>query len=109
MNQQLQDVVDGIIIPDGFGARGVEGKIPAAHYARKKKIPFWGICYGMHLASISLARSLLKIENANSTEVTEDCTNLIGLFTEWQKDTIIERRSGKIEYRGTMRLGDYTC
>jgi CTP synthase len=101
--------INGILIPGGFGVRGTEGMILAIGYARRKKIPYLGICLGMQLAMIEFARSVLKIDDANSTEFTSDCTNVIGLMKEWEKDGNIEKRSSKQNLGGTMRLGAYKC
>ncbi|MBA8667213.1 CTP synthase [Holosporaceae bacterium 'Namur'] len=107
-DEKLKDV-HGIMVPGGFGSRGVEGKIAAIKYARINKIPFFGICLGMQLASIEAARNLLNIENASSTEFTEHCTNIIGLLTEWEKSGVTEKREINEDLGGTMRLGAYDC
>lgn len=100
---------DGILIPGGFGSRGVEGKILAIKYAREKNIPFFGICLGMQLAIIEFARNALKISNANSSEFDKKCTNVIGLMTEWEKGNKLIKRSQESDMGGTMRLGAYGC
>ena len=74
---ELLDGADGILVPGGFGPRGVEGKILAIQYARCNKVPFFGICLGMQLAAIEFAQDVLKLENANSTELCEDTANPI--------------------------------
>ncbi|AIF81230.1 CTP synthetase [endosymbiont of Acanthamoeba sp. UWC8] len=107
-DEKLKDV-HGIMVPGGFGSRGIEGKIAAIKYARINKIPFFGICLGMQLASIEAARNLLNIENASSTEFTEHCTNIIGLLTEWEKSGATEKREVNEDLGGTMRLGAYDC
>ncbi len=102
----------GVLVPGGFGYRGVEGKIEAIKYARENKIPFFGICLGMQCAVIEYARNMAQIENANSEEFAPDNTdNVIYLMKEW-----FDFRSNKIEIRddksgkgGTMRLGSYPC
>ena len=99
----------GILVPGGFGVRDTEGKIQAINYARENKIPFLGICLGMQLAMIEFARNVLKIDNAGSTEFSEDCTNIIGLMTEWEKEGQVEKRTSKYKLGGTMRLGAYEC
>ena len=91
---------DGIIVPIGWGERGAEGMIKAAGYARDKKIPYLGLCYGMQLAVISYARDVLGIKDANTEENKEDGNNLVIHLMPKQKE-IMERRS----YGGTMRLG----
>ncbi len=100
--------VNGIIVPGGFGHRGVEGKIKAAEYARTHNVPYLGICLGMQVAVIEMARHLLGIENANSTEFTKDCTPIISLITEWVKDGKKEIRDENTGKGGTLRLGAYT-
>lgn len=103
MKKQL-DALDGILIPGGFGSRGVEGKIKAIKYAREKKIPFLGICYGMQLAVIEMSRDLLGWKDAASTEFAPKTTHpVIHLMNEQ------EERMKKKDYGGTMRLGDYPC
>ena len=99
--------VDGILVPGGFGERGIEGKIRAIQYARERKIPFLGICLGMQLAVIEYARDVLGLETATSTEFDAKTeTPIIGLITEWltQKGEK-EARSKASELGGTMRLG----
>jgi CTP synthase len=108
VHDKLKDL-DGILVPGGFGSRGTEGKILAIKYARENKKPFFGICLGMQLAVIEFARSILKITNANSSEFGEDCTNVIGLLTEWSKDQTIHTRTKETNLGGSMRLGSYTC
>ena len=98
--------VSGILIPGGFGKRGTEGKIEAIKYARKNKIPFLGICYGMQMAIIEFARNVLKINNASSTELNPKCVPVIGLIHEWKKDGKTIKGTNK-DLGGTMRLGLY--
>ncbi len=100
---------DGILVPGGFGNRGVEGKMIAERYAREKKIPFFGICLGMQTAVIEAARHLLGVENANSTEFTKDCTPVVALMTEWEQDGKKQIRDENTDVGGTMRLGAYPC
>ena len=98
--------VQGILIPGGFGRRGTEGKIQCINYARKNNIPFLGICFGMQLALIEFARNVLKIKNANSTEIKKKCISIVGLIEEWEKDGVIHKGTLK-KLGGTMRLGSY--
>lgn len=99
--------VNGIIVPGGFGHRGVEGKIKAAEYARTHNLPYLGICLGMQVAVIEMARHLLGIKDANSTEFTKKCTPIISLITEWEKDGKKEIRTETTGKGGTLRLGSY--
>ena len=99
---------NGILIPGGFGKRGTEGKIKAIEYARKNKIPFFGICFGMQLSLIEFARNVLKIYNAGSTEFDKKCTPIVGLIEEWDQQGIIKYGNLK-KLGGTMRLGSYDC
>ena len=96
----------GILIPGGFGKRGTEGKISAINYARKNKIPFLGICFGMQMSIIEFARNVLKIKNAGSSELTNNCYPVIGLIHEWNKDGKIIKGTNR-DLGGTMRLGLY--
>ena len=98
--------VSGILIPGGFGKRGTEGKIEAIKYARKNKIPFLGICFGMQMAIIEFARNVLKIKKASSSELNSKCVPVVGLIYEWKKDGKIIKGTNK-ELGGTMRLGSY--
>ena len=113
--ENLDDVLgdgDGILVPGGFGERGVEGKILAARYARENRVPFFGICLGMQVAVIEYARNMAGITDANSGEFDKKHPNpVIYLMTEWMNS-----RTGEMEYRdtssdkgGTMRLGAYKC
>ena len=104
--KELQKV-DGILVPGGFGYRGIEGKISAIKYARENNIPFFGICLGMQLAVIEIARNVLKLEKANSTEFVETDDPVIGLMTEWYSKDKLEKRSINSDKGGTMRLGAY--
>jgi CTP synthase len=95
---------DGVVVPGGFGKRGVEGIIKSIEYVRKNKIPYFGLCYGMQLACIEFARNVLKLKNANTTEIDKQTTDpIIDLMIE-QKQNIKDFR-----YGGSMRLGDYNC
>lgn len=90
--------VDGVLVPGGFGARGVDGKIAAAHYARTTGTPYMGICLGMQVAVIEFARNVLGIKNANSTEFDANCTPVINIMPDHMGDM-----------GGTLRLGAYPC
>jgi CTP synthase len=93
--------VDGILVPGGFGMRGVENKIKTVQFAREQKIPFLGICLGMQCAVIDFARNVLKLENANSTEFDEN--------TKYPVISLLEEQKGVENKGGTMRLGAYKC
>jgi len=99
--------VDGILVPGGFGDRGFEGKILTAQYARLRKIPYFGICYGMQAAVVEFARNTLGLEGANSTENDRQSPHpVIGLITEWRTSAgEVERRDETSDLGGTMRLG----
>ena len=99
--------VDGILVPHGFGSRGVEGKIVAVRYAREHRIPYFGICYGMQAAVVDVARNLAGLAGANSTENDRNTAHpVIGLITEWRTQAgDVERRSEDSDLGGTMRLG----
>ena len=98
--------ISGLLIPGGFGKRGTEGKISAIKYARERKIPFLGICFGMQMAIIEFARNKLKIKKAGSTELDKNCYPVVGLINEWNKDGKIIKGTDK-DLGGTMRLGLY--
>ena len=98
--------VNGILIPGGFGKRGTEGKIAAISYARKNKIPFLGICFGMQMAVIEFARNVLKIKKASSTEISKQCIPIVGLIDEWSKNGKVQKGTSQ-NLGGTMRLGLY--
>jgi len=99
--------VNGILVPGGFGERGTEGKIQAVRFAREKKVPFLGICFGMQMAVIEAARNLLGIKGASSTEFGPCAEPVVGLLTEWLRGNEIERREAHGNLGGTMRLGAY--
>ncbi len=103
--------LDAILVPGGFGLRGVEGKIRAVQYAREHKVPYLGICLGMQVAVIEFARHKAGLGDAHSTEFVATTKNpVIGLITEWQtEDGSIERRSADSDLGGTMRLGGQAC
>ncbi len=99
--------VDAILVPGGFGARGVEGKIKAIHFARENKVPYLGICLGMQLAVIEYARNKAGLTEANSTEFDPDTPHpVVALITEWlDREGRVERRDANSDLGGTMRLG----
>ncbi|QDZ02452.1 CTP synthase [Nitratireductor mangrovi] len=99
--------VHGILVPGGFGERGSEGKILAAKFARERKVPYFGICFGMQMACIEAARSLAGIEGASSTEFGPTGEPVVGLMTEWLKGNMLEKRQAAGDLGGTMRLGAY--
>ena len=99
--------VHGILVPGGFGERGSEGKILAAKFARERKVPYFGICFGMQMACIEAARSLAGLENASSTEFGATKEPVVGLMTEWLKGNMLEKRKSSGDLGGTMRLGAY--
>ena len=94
--------LDGVIVPGGFGSRGVEGKIKAIEYLRKNKIPFFGLCYGMHMACIEFARNVCGLKNANTYEVNKNTEHSIIDIMPEQKKNLKEKN-----YGATMRLGAY--
>lgn len=98
---------NGILVPGGFGARGTEGKIKAAQFAREHGVPYFGICFGMQMAVIEAARNLVGLDDANSTEFGECSEPVIGLMTEWMKGNELEARAANGDLGGTMRLGAY--
>jgi CTP synthase len=99
--------VNGILVPGGFGERGAEGKILAARYARERNFPYFGICFGMQMAVLEVARHIAGLESASSTEFGPTDEPLIGLMTEWMKGDELERREHNGNLGGTMRLGAY--
>jgi len=99
--------VHGILVPGGFGERGSEGKILAAKFARERKVPYFGICFGMQMACIEAARSLADVEKASSTEFGPTKEPVVGLMTEWLKGNMLEKRREVGDLGGTMRLGAY--
>jgi CTP synthase len=101
------DKVHGILVPGGFGERGSEGKILAAKFARERKVPYFGICFGMQMACIEAARSLASIGEASSTEFGPTKEPVVGLMTEWLKGNMLEKRRETGDLGGTMRLGAY--
>lgn len=107
----LLDGVDAVLVPGGFGSRGVEGKIAAVRYARENKIPYLGICLGMQVAVIEYARNVLSWSDANSTEFDKTSGHpVVGLITEWQDASgETELRTEASDLGGTMRLGAQEC
>lgn len=103
--------MDAILVPGGFGKRGVEGKIAAIRHAREQGIPYLGICLGMQLAVIEYARDLAGLKGAHSTEFDADTPHpVVALITEWQdRDGRVERRDASSDLGGTMRLGGQEC
>jgi len=99
--------VSGILVPGGFGERGTEGKIEAVRFAREREVPFFGICYGLHMAVIEAARDLAGLEGAGSTEISVPRHPVIGLMTEWTRGNEVETRAADGDLGGTMRLGAY--
>ena len=108
MLQHLNSV-NAILVPGGFGERGSEGKIQAAHFARVRKVPYFGICFGMQMAVIEAARNLAGLPSAGSTEFGPCQDPVVGLLTEWWHDDRVERRSAESALGGTMRVGAYDC
>ncbi|HMN86449.1 MAG TPA: CTP synthase [Bauldia sp.] len=100
-------LVDGILVPGGFGKRGSEGMIAAAGFAREHKVPFLGICFGMQLAMVEAARNVVGLAEASSTEFGPTPVPLVGLMTEWVKGNQLERRTEGGDLGGSMRLGAY--
>jgi CTP synthase len=98
---------DAILVPGGFGKRGVEGKIAAARFARENKVPYLGICLGMQVATIEYARNMAGLEGANSTEFDQQTPHpVIALIDEWQDaDGTVQKRDANSDLGGTMRLG----
>ncbi len=115
--EDIQDTlskVDAVLVPGGFGERGVRSKIAAVKYAREHHIPYFGICFGMQMAVIEYARNVAGIASASSTEFDawEDADHrgsLVGLMTEWTRAGVLETRSKEDDLGGTMRLGAYDC
>nr|WP_314263272.1 CTP synthase (glutamine hydrolyzing) [uncultured Moellerella sp.] len=103
--------LDAILVPGGFGQRGIEGKIMTAGYARENNIPYLGICLGMQVALIEYARNVAGMEGANSTEFDADCKYpVVALITEWRdEDGNVEIRSEESDLGGTMRVGSQPC
>jgi CTP synthase len=96
-----------ILVPGGFGERGSEGKIASVHFARERRVPFFGICLGMQMACIEAARNTAGIEGAGSSEFGEQAEPIVGLITEWMSEEGLQRRGADSDLGGTMRLGAY--
>ena len=107
----ILEELDAILVPGGFGERGVEGKIEAARYARENKVPYLGICLGMQVALIEFARNAANMPNANSTEFDPETPfPVVGLINEWlDSDGSVEQRDESSDLGGTMRLGSQLC
>lgn len=99
----------GILIPGGFGVRGIDGKIKAIRYAREHQVPFFGICLGMQMAVVEACRNLLHIDNAGSAEFGGNCTPVISKMKVWEQDGQKQIRPDNGDLGGTMRLGAYPC
>ncbi|WP_435235127.1 CTP synthase [Psychromonas sp. PT13] len=108
---EVLGTVDAILVPGGFGERGIEGKILAAQYARENKIPYLGICLGMQVALIEFARHVAGLKDAHSTEFKPECEQpVVGLITEWiDKSGEVEQRTENSDLGGTMRVGAQLC
>lgn len=103
-NLKILDKFDGIVVPGGFGSRGVEGKLNVIEYCRKKNIPFFGLCFGMQLAVVEFARNVCGLKDAHSTEIQKNTKHPVIDIMEEQKENIKKK-----EYGATMRLGAYLC
>ena len=99
--------VNGILVPGGFGERGSEGKIAAANFARTRKVPYFGICFGMQMAVLEAARNMAGIRDATSSEFGLSGTPVVGLMTEWVDGEMLEKRGVSSDLGGTMRLGAF--
>ena len=108
---EILEGLDAILVPGGFGDRGIEGKILAAQYARENEVPYLGICLGMQVALIEYARNVANMEGAHSSEFSKDTKfPVVGLITEWiDGDGKVEERTEKSDLGGTMRLGSQLC
>ena len=106
--QDLEDV-HAILVPGGFGERGASGKIAAVKFARERKVPYFGICFGMQMAVIEAARNLAGLNKANSTEFGPCDEPVVGLMTEWLRGNMRVQRNAGGDLGGTMRLGAYDC
>ena len=109
MPMHILENVHGILVPGGFGERGAEGKIKAVKFARERKIPYFGICFGMQMAVIEAARDLAGIADANTTEFGATSEPVVGMMKEWMRGNELEKRRQDGDLGGTMRLGAYAC
>ena len=107
----ILEELDAILVPGGFGDRGIEGKIAAARYARETNVPYLGICLGMQVAVIDFARNVASLDDAHSTEFYQKTNNpVIALITEWlDREGRVEKRSKVSDLGGSMRLGEQQC
>jgi CTP synthase len=108
-NNKIFENINGILVPGGFGERGIEGKINSINFARKNNVPFFGICLGMQLAIIEISKNVLGLKNSNSTEFAKTSNPVICLMTEWKKKNEKIKRDLSSDKGGTMRLGSYPC
>ena len=108
-SKSLLKNANGILIPGGFGNRGILGKIEAIKFARENNIPFLGICLGMQLAIIEYCRNVLKMKNVGSSEFGKFKNNVVSLMKEWTNKKLIVKRNEKADLGGSMRLGAYPC
>jgi CTP synthase len=106
---QYLEPCHGILVPGGFGERGASGKIEAVKFARERKVPYFGICFGMQMAVIETARNLAGLSGASSTEFGPCGEPVVGLMTEWLKGNLLEKRNASGDLGGTLRLGAYDC
>jgi CTP synthase len=106
---ELLKNANGILIPGGFGNRGISGKLEAIKFAREKQIPFLGICLGMQLSILEFAKNVLKIKNSGSSEFGKYKYNFISLMTEWNQKNKLVKRSKDNDLGASMRLGSYPC
>jgi CTP synthase len=106
---QYLEPCHGILVPGGFGERGASGKIEAVKFARERKVPYFGICFGMQMAVIESARNLAGLDKASSTEFGPCEEPVVGLMTEWLKGNALEKRAANGDLGGTLRLGAYEC
>ncbi len=107
--EELLSKAGGILIPGGFGNRGINGKIEAIRHARENQIPFLGICLGMQLSIIEFTKNVLKMKNSGSSEFGKYTNNVISLMTEWSKKNQKVKRTKENDLGATMRLGSYPC
>ncbi len=104
---QVMGEANGVLVPGGFGKRGSEGKIAAVEFARTRNIPYFGICLGMQMAIVEVARNLANIKGAGSSEFGAPQVPIVGMMTEWMKGEELEMRGADSDLGGTMRLGAY--